>query len=393
MHSDSSFDPISTARPLAAAWLRVIDEAAPVLLGPHDRRNEALAYEVARLSELYTRDRGALRTQSAALAARLRFFLPRDLPKIEGPLAELAWARALPRGPRWRVLDLGAGLGTMTLGIATFARRMAGVEGIDVVAVERDARALDVFRHLAARCGRGALAEVTVPVQVEVRELDLMRADVAALADRPFSLIVIGLVLNELWAGEEARIAERAAFLARAAKALSEDGALVVIEPALRETSRELQRVRDTLALARGAHPGVHVFAPCTRSGPCPLLERERDWCHEELPLALPEELRAVARAAGLRWEGLSYAYLTLRRVPGSLAAGATRIIGGPIRSKGKTEWWGCGQGGLVRITRLDRSWGGDDALAGAQRGSLVVIEGAEGARVRADRARIARRR
>lgn len=408
-------DDATRAHALPDAWLGAIDEAAATLLGPHDRRGAALATEVARLSELYTRDRGALRAQSAALAARLRFFLPRDLPKIEGPLAELAWAGALPRGElasrtrgesgaggaaqrTWRVLDLGAGLGTTTLGVATFARR-AGVGALDVLAIERDPRALDVMRHLAACCGRGALAAHTVPIALETRELDLEHVDLRALAapgggGGRYDLVVIGLALNELHADRDDPIDRRLALLARASELLADDGALIAIEPALRASARELQALRDAVvarAEAQGAPP--YVFAPCTRGGACPMLARERDWCHEDLPLALPDALREIARGAGLRWEGLSYAYLTLRRAPGSIAAGAYRVVGGPIASKGRTEWHGCGEAGLVRIARLDRHRGAaGDPLDDARRGSLVDIDGAEvtGA-VRTDRQQVRR--
>lgn len=380
------------ASALPEAWLEAIDEVAARRLGPHDRTGEALADEVARLSELYTRGRGALDGQRAALAARLRFFLPRDLPKIEGPLAELDWASALPRGPRWRVLDLGAGLGASSLGIATFARR-AGIEGLQVLAVDRDPRALDVLGGLAARCGKGVLAEATVPIALEARELDLERLELRELASPDgagrFSFVAIGLVLNELWTNCDDRIERRTEFLVRAAELLDEDGALVVIEPALREAARELARVRDRI-VERGA---PHLFAPCTRGGACPMLARERDWCHEDLPLSLPERLRSIARAAGLRWQGLSYAYLVLRRGPGALARGAYRVVGGPISSKGRTEWHACGEAGLLRIRRLDRHRREHDPLEGVGRGAILTIEGHPDASVRSDRVAMARLR
>ena len=97
---------------------------------------------------------------------------------------------------------------------------------------------------------------------------------------------MLGFVINELWQeGEQA--AERcAAWLARLCELLSDDGALIVLEPALRAQSRALQRVRGVLASVAGP---PHVFAPCLHRGACPLLERERDWCHEQLPLPLPQ--------------------------------------------------------------------------------------------------------
>lgn len=378
------------AHGLPDAWLRAIDEAAPRLLGPHDRTGDALSSEVARLSELYTRDRGALRTQSAALAARLRFFLPRDLPKIEGPLSELAWAHAWPPGRRLRVLDLGAGLGTSTFGLATFARR-SNVEALDVLAIERDARSLSIMKDLASRCGRGVLEPVTVPITLETRELDLERIDLRALRG-PYDFVLIGLALNELWTEHPEPIERRAMMLVRASEILSESGAVIVIEPALRESSRALQRVREQL-LERGKAP--YVLAPCTHEHSCPMLENERDWCHEELPLALPAALQPIARGAGLRFEGLSYSYLTLRRQPGALAKDAYRIVGGPIPSKGRTEWHACGQSGLVRMARLDRHRGQDDPMHHAQRGSLVKFEKepSPGEALRTDRVVLSRTR
>jgi len=112
------------------AWTALIDGLAPRLLGRDDRTGEPLAAQVGRVSELYTSQRHAMDGASGALAARLRFFLPRDLAKVAGPLGELG--RALPAGPRWRILDVGAGLGTTTLGVAALAGRL-GIEQLEVV--------------------------------------------------------------------------------------------------------------------------------------------------------------------------------------------------------------------------------------------------------------------
>ena len=125
-----------------------------------------------------------------------------------------------------------------------------------------------------------------------------------------------------------------------------------------------------------------HVFAPCLRDGPCPLLRRERDWCHDQLPFALPDALAAVASEAGLRWERLTYAYLTLRndeRRLRDLADGdprAFRVVGGPVDSKGKTEWSLCGAPGLVGLRRLERERGpATETLDDAARGTLLRLD------------------
>ncbi|HJL19825.1 MAG TPA: hypothetical protein RMH99_29445, partial [Sandaracinaceae bacterium LLY-WYZ-13_1] len=144
------------ARPLDPRWLDLLDRLAPRVLGADDRRGRPLAAAVRRLSELYTRDRDLLEEAGAALAARLRFFLPRDLPKIQGPLAELSAAGVLPAGPVWRVLDAGAGLGATTLGAAELAGRV-GVERLEVTALERDAASLDVFTQITRQAAEDGL--------------------------------------------------------------------------------------------------------------------------------------------------------------------------------------------------------------------------------------------
>src|SRR5690349_9310405 len=105
------------------ALLPLIDALCAERLGASDLHGAALGQEVSRVSDLYLRRGGtpaAIRGQRAALCARMKFFLPRDLPKIQLPLAELAAVSALPAPGTLRVLDIGAGLGTTSLGAAEF---------------------------------------------------------------------------------------------------------------------------------------------------------------------------------------------------------------------------------------------------------------------------------
>jgi hypothetical protein len=125
--------------------------------------------------------------------------------------------------------------------------------------------------------------------------------------------------------------------------------------------------VRDTVL--RDAP--VSVFAPCLHAAPCPALAHEGDWCHEDLDVDLPAWLTPIARAAGLRYEGLTFSYLVLRperdvasrSVEARRGAARLRVVSGPLVSKGKREIFLCGElvsggepaEGRVRATRLDR--------------------------------------
>lgn len=312
---------------------------------------------VAIVSDAYNRERetllGVATSSSDGLQARLRFYLPRDSAKILSPLGELARADLLPKR-RWRVLDLGAGLGTTTLGAARVAKHL-GVPGLDVLALDRDARALDAFVELAKEHDALGVA----PIALNARALDVTR--LSDLREGPFDLVLAGLVLNELDLETRHRVIESVAPL------LAPDGAFVILEPALREITRGLHVLRDRIDADASARltattetrSSWNVFAPCLRRGPCPMLETERDWCHEDEPFALPPKLAAVARDASLRFERLTYAYLTLRKDGRTLrdfvGEDARRVVSMPLVSKGKRELLVCDDAGRTLLRRLDR--------------------------------------
>jgi len=369
---------------LEPAWLAAFDAIARRVLGTHDRTGPSLVTEVRMLSELYTRDRAAIRASSGARAARLRFFLPRDLPKIEGPLAALAARGGLPTKGAWDVVDLGAGYGATTLGLGRLCKRLGLPITLRVRAIDDDPGALDVLEALAKETRGGSLAALSVPIELEPTVGSVAVADPSILA-RGADLALAGFVVNELFPAGEARsesdrldLLER--WLARLTGALSPGGALVLLEPALREPTRTLMSLRDRLVAG-----GLDVAFPCTHRAACPLLARERDWCHAELALALPEALVPVAREAGLRFEGLSYATLALRNAPPiERDPRLATLVGGPIATKGKVELHLCHAGGVTRIDWLSRH---GEPPAAMHRGANVQVDRAlAGERMRYER-------
>ncbi len=345
-------------------------------MGLGTAKGSALADSVAELSRAYTRERETLATRSqgqSALGARLAFFLPRDLPKIFGPLDALATDPQVLGAKRLRVLDLGAGLGTTSLGLSRYLKlRNLPCERLEVTALERDTKALEVFQRLTGEVAE--LPDEFVPISLEARATDLRRETFG----REFDLILCGFVVNEMFAElpDVARIESRAQLLRDMAACLRPHGSVIVLEPALKESTRELMAVRDLLAASDGA-PFVH--APCIHENPCPMLMSERDWCHQELAYALPPPLASVAEGAGLRFEGLSYASLVLRNEPRRFEAqpgrSLYRIVSQRLDSKGKLELYGCGEPGYVRLSRLDREASPQNKAFGeAQRGHILEV-------------------
>lgn len=348
-------------------WERT-QAVADALLGPLERPLAALVRET---SLLYTRDREHLAGPSArdVLQARLRFYFARDLPKITFPLAELRAAGRLPAGT-WRVLDLGAGFGTTSLGASLYAQQTGAATDLAVDAFDFSAPALE---------GLERLSDLGLPMALRTFALDLQRFE-DPLTDERYDLVLLGLVLNEM-APDDAL-----ALVRRARERLAPGGALIIVEPALRDVTRRLMELRDRLA-----SEGWPLFAPCPHHHGCPMLERPRDWCHEERELALPPPLAEVARAAGLRDRKSTFAYLTIAEGP-SLAdvalAGCDglgrRVVSSRLASKGKLELVGCGADGSLRKARRLRRHEDEAnrAFGQARRGDLLCHEGADPDRI-----------
>jgi ribosomal protein RSM22 (predicted rRNA methylase) len=163
----------------------------------------------------------------------------------------------------------------------------------------------------------------------------------------------------------------------RALAALSDDGAVIIIEPALRDTSRALHELRD--AVIAGKH--ATVFAPCTRTcAPCPMLLDPNDWCHEDRAVQLPPRTAELARLTHLRDSGLKLSYLVLRRqaLPLVEQPGAWRVVSAPMPAKGKLEIYGCSDAGRMPIRLLRRHRSDDNrAFERARRGDVLVTDAA----------------
>lgn len=280
------------------------------------RLHEGLVGERALVGEAYLAD-------PALRAAYAEDLAPRTRAALQRVFAQLDWP------PVRRVLDLGAGTGAA--GEAARARFGA----VELVSVDRVP-------------GPGILAA------------DLSRPGRPPGVEGRFELIVAAHLLNEL--APRLTVAERAARVAGwCDELMAEGGSLVLVEPALRETSRALLEIRDRL-VARG----LFVAAPCFWQGPCPALARDRDWCHDAAPPA------AAGRSR------VDFSYLVLRRtgVPAS-DPGLFRVVSDRLEEKGRLRLFGCGPAGRLALVRLTRERSAANApLDRLERGSVVTVSG-----------------
>ena len=268
----------------------------------------------------------------ALRAEYARDIAPRTVAALAKVLDEAFPADRTGTRPR-RALDLGAGTGAVGEALRHHFGDGLRLLEVDQVPVGRGTRIADItdVPALAAAAGgagggRGVF-DLVVAAHV-LNELFIDRTDGADLAaDRtpdpraPTDRVIRLGRLVRRWC--EALLAE--------------GGTLILIEPALRETSRALLGVRDQLLAA-----GLHVVAPCFFAGPCPALGAERDWCHDSAPLE-----------SGRRAD---FSYLVVR-ADGEAATDPTRlrIVSDPLPDKGRLRLFACGITGRQPLIRLDR--------------------------------------
>lgn len=337
---------------------------------------DRLAKDVERLSRLLTKDRDRLPAaylrDRGLREAYVAYFLPANVPKIAVALEELALHPAgLFIRDRMRVLDIGCGPGTSILGVLDYFGRAEVSPELEFTAVDAVRENLQAAEVLVSERLRSSGRTAAL------RTVCCGAGDVAARLRGPFDLIILSNVLNELFLGEKERIAKRVNLVGSVLRELlDEQGSCIVIEPALRETSRELLLVRDGLRAE-----GCRIYAPCLVQDACPALEHSRDWCHEDRPWVPPAVIAEIDERTGLRKDSLKFSYLVLRKDKKALSdhvgPEAFRVVSEPIRTRGKLEYFLCGPGGRRLVVRLDKETAQANTEFGElRRGDVVRFEG-----------------
>ena len=241
---------------------------SPLLLDaiyPFPEREEVsskkLAQAVADLSRLFTKERNSLSKlyldDKLLGAAYLQYFLPVNLAKIQVLLNEMPRPEVRQH---FSVLDIGSGPGTGALAVLDWWHQQALLDHLSVTAVDESTAALQQAKQLWDRyCQAAGVGAASL--QIHAGDLE-RRAWLEQVGRKePFDLIILANCLNEIYADENNPIKMRVSVVADALSLLAPHGTMMIVEPALRETSRALHQVRDRL-LQEQRLPVIHsLFA------------------------------------------------------------------------------------------------------------------------------------
>jgi ribosomal protein RSM22 (predicted rRNA methylase) len=135
---------------------------------------------------------------------------------------------------------------------------------------------------------------------------------------------------------------------------MTDRGALVVIEPALKDCARRLMGLRNIIA--RDAK--YRVVLPCSHNDGCPLLavEDREEWCHFSVPWQPPEYLLNLNQGLNREIDMLKFSCLVLSKpAPKDAMPSGHVVISRLIHEKGKRKLFLCTPAGRVEVYRQDK--------------------------------------
>lgn len=339
---------------------------------------------VQRLSDGFVAERSRLTlnyfNDPVMRSGYLVYFLPVNFVKVTHILEALPPKEHVTG--RVRVLDLGSGPGTASLALmAHYAQlvreKKIGPVDLEITFVDRnfhvlkDARALhDKWRDELKAATQGRFDSTC-----SIKNYDLMRGGLdRLLRNMRFHVILAANALNE-FPDRDSQVAFATDLVEHHLE--PGKGLALVIEPALKKSSRDLQAVRDELVTQKKL---AHILAPCRHQRLCPLnVVNKRDWCHFYFDWDCPLFVSQMDDLLGFDKAWLRCSYLLLKQgEPLDLSPAknlSSRVISNLMVSKGKREVVICGPAGRTHLTRLDRDRSvPTGALDYIRRGDLVSL-------------------
>lgn len=207
-----------------------------------------------------------------------------------------------------RVLDLGSGPGVVPLALTWFFKeRKKGTQTVD--AIEQSEEFIEAFKFLVPEFAKGS------PVNIEhIRHADIRTG--YSLNSDSYTLITCQNVLAEL---SEYDIKEKAELLMNYCSSLTDDGFLILVEPAELRHSTRLRVLQKELEKL-----GLYLFGPCRHihEGEC---EPAGCWSFAELPGLKPTRLMMLLAGEneGYRFinTDIKFSYSILTKKPAGIAS------------------------------------------------------------------------
>lgn len=165
-------------------------------------------------------------------------------------------------------------------------------------------------------------------------------------------------------------------FIKSVAMSFKENVVAIFIEPGTKKASQTLHALRDSLLQETGIAP----YSPCLHRFPCPAL-KEANWCYEEWSWECPEYLSFLTdrftdplpqvQLYRVHFLGVRLAETFSPHDEGPIIKSTSHLL----REKRKSRLFGCSEGNLQDIEKLERDYTPDDPWLTIKKGTYFTAD------------------
>lgn len=301
-------------------------------------------------------------------AAYISHFLITNAAKVLFCLDKLAFKKS--DGDKIFILDLGMGPGTASLAASIFFAWHHPNTHVELVGLERCHPVIHDAISMFGMLHNKNHHLITIAGSLDSKDAQ------AQLSGKKFDIVIAANFFNEF--PDEKQIIKVLKHLAT--WHIKEGGGIIIIDPALQKTARNLMHVRDLIIDI----VGLKILGPCLHQKNCPMFaQNQRDWCHFYIEWDRPALIKKMDELVGTDHTFLKLAYFIFGNGAGNCAAIARndsnlwRVVSSPLISKGKRELVLCGGNGqLLKVMRQDKNASyTNKEIETAKRGDVVQCE------------------
>ncbi len=231
------------------------------------------------------------------------------------------------------MLDWGTGPGTVLLSTMIARIRNQCRSSIQLSGIDRSPEFIKLANHMI----KSFREHADVPVKIHLNVWDV--AQTRYHPSERFPLVTVSNMMNEIPSNRLEQVIDNAL------ACVADQGYLLLMEPALMQTGRNLLVIRERLI-----GQNVRVIAPCPGQYACPALTSASDWCHHRLRWQPPAFIERVDQLTGLNKQTLNFSFFILQKGPlleqdseqQFRASGWYRVVSDLLPSKGKVEVFLC---------------------------------------------------
>ncbi len=111
---------------------------------------------------------------------------------------------------------------------------------------------------------------------------------------------------------------------------------MILIEPSTHQAFPHFLSMRQSLIEKKWS-----ILAPCPHQKQCPLQGSKKDWCHDRVHWEMPDWFADLSKSLPIQNNTMTFSYLIASKNQSSQKS-YSRIVGDPLKEKGKTRWLYC---------------------------------------------------